>query len=378
MNMSSVQFINTENLKIARENMGLSTIDATKKISKSQKDLIADWENGESLPTWKQVSKLSKIYNIPELVLFSEKQIKKNEQIPDYRIGVDGEDDAQLKKLINLVLSRQSWLEKELKSKSYPKNKVLGSGSNITDPKKLADFIKKTLEIDLKKIKSFYGNDSKTKALSYLIEQTEKKGVFVGKTIAHIKIEVENMRGLFIANEYCPFIVINRKDSQSAQIFSFIHELSHLFRNTNAISNTIDFRNTDMNLNEEEVFCNKVASEFLLPKEDFTKDYYNKEDIERISELYKVSQIFVFYRLKELNKIERYLLRDLENEILREMKSNLIEKNKKKQSGGNYNNNMKDSNGGLFNKFISYLYHQNQIGYVEASNLLKFSVESYE
>jgi hypothetical protein len=37
---------------------------------------------------------------------------------------------------------------------------------------------------------------------------------------------------------------------------------------------------------------------------------------------------------------------------------------------------MKDSNGGLFNRIVSNYHFENQIGYTEASNILKFSVES--
>lgn len=375
--MSYVKSINKENLKIARENIGLTTLSATKKISASKKDIVKEWENGESLPTWSQVSKLAQVYNLSELVFFSNKKLDRTKVIPDYRVGVDGDDDEQVKKLINLVITRQSWLEKKLQSEGYSKNSIQGSGKNIKTPKDLARFIKQSLEIDIEKIKSFSGYGARAKTLAYLIAQAESKGVFVGKTIAHIKIEVESMRGLFISNDYCPFIVLNRRDAQSAQIFSFIHELSHLFRKTDAISN-VDFRNNNSNLDKEETFCNQVASQLLLPSEDFTKNAYYKNDIRDISETYNVSQLFIFYRLKELGKIPKAIQKDLENEIKAETKQGLIEKDKKKATGGDYNNNMKDSNGRLFNRFISNFYLSNQIDYVEASKLLRFSVESYE
>ena len=87
--MSSVKFINKENLKIARENIGISSQVASKKISGSIKDTVTDWENGKSLPTWSQVTKLSKLYNISEFLFFSEELIKKQKSIPDYRVGFD-------------------------------------------------------------------------------------------------------------------------------------------------------------------------------------------------------------------------------------------------------------------------------------------------
>lgn len=377
--MSHVKFINKDNLKTARENIGLSTLSATKKISSTKKDVVKEWEEGESLPTWKQVSKLAHIYNVPELAFFTEKRLEPIKVIPDYRVGIENnEEDEQVKKLINVVVTRQRWLEKKLKEEKFPINNVQGSGKNISHPNELADFILESLEIDLKKIKSFSGGTrGRKKTLSYLISRAEKKGIFVGKTMAHIRIKVSSMRGLFISNDYCPFIILNRKDAVSAQIFSLTHELAHLFRKTDAISNTLDFRNVNKNVNPEEVFCNKVAAELLLPREDFVQNSYEKSDIEKLSELYKVSQIFVFYRLKDLGRIPLSIQDRLEDEIKTETRQNIQRKEQRKKDGGNYNNNMKDSNGRLFNRLVSNFYFRNQIDYVEASNLLKFSVEHH-
>ena len=105
---------------------------------------------------------------------------------------------------------------------------------------------------------------------------------------------MDDLRGLFVSNDYCPFIVLNRRDALSAQIFSFVHELAHFFRKSDAVSNSLDFRSTTQNVNPEEVFCNKVAAELLLPEQEFTKNFYNKIDVDNISELYKVSKIFIF------------------------------------------------------------------------------------
>lgn len=376
--MSQVKFINKRNLQIARNNMGLSTFDASKKISSSKKDIVAEWETGDSLPTWTQVEKLAKIYNISELIFFSNQEIEEYKKIPDYRVGVEKDEDKDVKKLINLVIKRQEWLEKKLKLEGFSKNKIQGSGRGINSPAKLAQFIKESLVIDFQKIKAISGQDSRKKVLKYLINQTESHGVFVGKTIAHHKIEVEDMRGIFISNDYSPYIILNRKDALSAQIFSFIHELSHLFRKSEGISNSLDFRISNAKIDKEETFCNRVAAEFLLPESEFDKEFYNKSDINDLAELYKLSRIFIFYRLKDLGKIRRTEQKSLEDEIKRETAQNILNSKKRKATGGDYNNNMKDSNGNLFNKIVSNSYLENKINYVEASKLLNFSVEKYD
>lgn len=372
--MSFVKFINKENLKIARENIGISSQIASKKISGSIKDIVAEWESGETLPTWSQVIKLSKLYNVSEFLFFSKEIIKKQKDIPDYRVGFDTKNDEKIKKLINLVLTRQKWLEKYVKEDGFVKNNLQGSGKNLALPKQLANFISESLNIDIYKFKEISGRRN---ALNYLIEKAEAKGIFVGKTLSQHRIKINDMRGLYISNDYCPFIILNRKDSLSAQIFSLIHELAHFFRKNDAISNSLDFRGIDRGISSEEIFCNKVAAELLLPENDFTEKFYGKSDIDYFSSLYKVSNLFIFYRLKELGKIKKELEDILEKEIQKETELNILRKAEedKKRKGGSHTNNMRDSNGSLFNRVIYKNYSEKKVGYVEASKLLMFSPE---
>jgi len=377
--MGKVKFINKDNLRIARENAGFDPAAAFERISSSKTNLIDAWESGDALPTWSQATKLANLYDVPELLFFSKDTILQNKAIPDYRVGADKDDagTGRIKKLINLVITRQRWLEKNLKDEGFSKNQLQGSGRSIESPAELANFISKKLGIDLGEIKRISGMGAHKKALNYLFRKAEAQNIFVGKTVSYHKLEVKEMRGLFISNDYCPFIVINRKDAQSAQIFSFIHELAHLFRKSDSISNSLEFRSTNKSGNAEEVFCNKVAVELLLPRKDFTKAFYDKADIDSAAELYKISKISIFYRLRDLKKIRDDIADRLEKAILEETARNIMLANaqKEKSEGGNYTNSMRDSNGSLFNQVVSRSYLENKIDYVEASHLLRFSVE---
>src|SRR3989344_488013 len=376
--MTFVKFINKDNLKIARENMGLDTLSASKQISTAKKDLVSEWEKGDSLPTWSQIKKLSKVYNVSELILFSNQKIEEYKKLPDYRVGAKKESDKDVNKLINLIIKRQGWLEQKLKSEGFPKNSIQGSGKNVGSPLELAKFISQKLNINFQEIKNISGYGAGKKVLKYLINKAEIHQIFVGKTISYHKIEVQDMRGVFISNDYCPYIILNRKDAVSAQIFSFIHELAHLFRKSEGISNSLDFRKSNPKIDKEETFCNRVAAELLLPENEFDKRFYTKTDIDNLSETYKLSKIFIFYRLKDLGKIAKGEQNNLEAQIKKETEENIIKSKNNKDKGGDYNNNMKDSNGNLFNKIVSNSYLENKIGYVEASKLLNFGVEKYE
>ncbi len=374
--MNKVPFLNLNNLRIARENVGLETKEVSRKIVQNGKDVVLDWENGDSLPTWKQAEKLASMYAVNTFLLLSEsEQLSAIKQIPDYRVGVSGTEKSNIKKLIHVVLKRQKWLSNQI-AESQGKNSVLGSGKKYRSPQQLADFIKSTLEIDLEEIKKLNPKQGR-EALKYLIKKTEDKGIFVGKTISYHKITVEEMRGMFIADEYAPYIVLNRKDSISAQIFSLVHELAHAFRKTESISNSLEFRKVD-NLDDEEVFCNQVAIDLLLPTSELTDSQYSKEAIVDLAGLYKISSLATFYKLQDLGKIDVRQQKSIEMELKRESQQHLMEKKMKeeKQSGGDYNNNMKDSNGDLFNRYVASAYHSESIGYTEAARLLKLSPEN--
>lgn len=378
--MDIQSLLNCENLVTARENAGFSTIDATKKISTASKDLVLEWESGESAPTFRQLEKLAKTYQISPLLLLSPTVIPKQKTIPDFRSGDLSEGKDRINKLINLVIKRQGWLGTKLTTLGFGKNKVVGSARNLNTPDLLADFIIKKLDINHSDIISFSGETGKEKTLKYLVGLLEKHQIFVGKTLAEHRLAVKEMRGLFINNDLAPFIVLNRKDSVAAQIFTLMHEVAHLFRATEGIS-SVDFRTLDIryskNVNTEEVFCNATAAAILIPASYLVNDRYDEQDIRSLASHFNVSNLFVFYRLKSLGKIARSRIDTLENLLVSETAEAVRQRElrNKNKEGGNYINSMRDSNGGLFNRVVQSFYLQNQISYTEASNVLRFSAE---
>lgn len=98
------------------------------------------------------------------------------------------------------------------------------------------------------------------------------------KTLSYWTIDVVDMRGGYLKDDYAPIIALNRKDPKTAQVFTLAHELAHLFINSEAVSN-IDFR--DGEYNAEERRCNQVAANFLLPTKIFEQESYESEKKKR-------------------------------------------------------------------------------------------------
>ena len=360
--MSVATPINLHNLKIARENAGYTTLEATKRACGNVKqDRVEQWESGTATPTWTQLKNLAHCYDVNIFLLAGEETITRNREIADYRNEAGAAvHELNTKKFINFLLQRQRYLESIMKSDGVKENEMVGSITERDNPERAAREI-------AQKIDYTYKPDIPDTHLKYLISLLESRGVFVMKTLSYWGIDVTNMRGVYLKNKYAPVIGLNRKDTKTGQLFTLAHEMAHLFINSEGVSN-IDFR--DQSNNPTERFCNAVAANLLLPKDKIEPRTHDIFDIQEIAKTYQVSELFVFYRLRNLNLIDRKGAVKMENGIKERSK-----KNATRQSGGDANNNMKDSNGGLFNHIISSLYFEKRLNAAEASKILRLSID---
>ena len=204
--------------------------------------------------------------------------------------------------------------------------------------------------------------------LKRLISLLEDKGVFVMKTLSYWPVKVAAMRGVYLKDEYAPIIALNKKDAKTAQLFTLAHEVAHLFKNSEAISN-IDFR--DKASNATEAFCERAAAHLLLPENRIEEKQYDFDDIKKLAKEAEISQLFVFYRLKNLGRLGALsdaMQKQFMDDCQKESKAN-------ESGGGNSIDNMRDSNGCLFNNFISSLYFEDKLNAAEASKILKLSID---
>lgn len=71
-------------------------------------------------------------------------------------------------------------------------------------------------------------------------------------------IPVDECRG-FVWDEMAPFMFINNADWKSAQMFTIVHELAHIWTGHSA---GFDFRKLQPADDPIEILCDKVAAEF--------------------------------------------------------------------------------------------------------------------
>jgi Zn-dependent peptidase ImmA (M78 family) len=144
-----------------------------------------------------------------------------------------------------------------------------------------------------------------------LRDAVERLGVFVllagDLGSYHSDISEEVFRGIALADDVAPFIVINDNDAMPARAFTLIHELAHIWTGASGVSGPLRGLPDDV----IERFCNDIAGEFLLPSEAIPDmSQLRGADVEavlgateRLAEVWKVSQAAVTYRFAQKNWI---------------------------------------------------------------------------
>ena len=74
------------------------------------------------------------------------------------------------------------------------------------------------------------------------------------------------MQGFVLVDHIAPLMFINNADSKSAQLFTIIHELAHIWTGHSA---GFDFRRLQPANEPIEIICDKVAAEFTVPETTF-------------------------------------------------------------------------------------------------------------
>jgi Zn-dependent peptidase ImmA (M78 family) len=154
-----------------------------------------------------------------------------------------------------------------------------------------------------------YKFKDKWEALNYYMDRLAEIGVLVFQAN---KIDTSIMRGLSIYYKSFPVIVLNRKDSVNARIFTLFHEFVHLITKTPGICDTFGmFSNSKYSI---EAMCNEVVAMVLVPEEELL-DHIRSQRIDQvtwddkkimvISKDFFVSRDVIIGRLLTLNVIDK-------------------------------------------------------------------------
>ena len=150
-----------------------------------------------------------------------------------------------------------------------------------------------------------------TNALRTLRDHIESAGVLVvfngvvGNN-THRKLDADEFQGFALVDEYAPLIFVNNADYKTAQIFTLAHELSHIFVGESGLSK---FENLSPADHATEEICNKIAAEFLVPIEEFHRQWItasqSSDPYQDLAKRFKVSTVVAARRALDSERITR-------------------------------------------------------------------------
>lgn len=326
--MVTQALINPEVLTWARQRSGLSETLLAKKVGVKLDRFLA-WETGEKRPTFKQAQKLAAATHTPFGYFFLPTPPKETLPIPDLRT-VDGkglrEPSTELRDVVHHVIRQQSWYRELKRSNGEPPLEFIGKYSREDGVEEVVRSIRQAIGVPFPE-KGRWEDYYKT-----LVDGAEGAGILVMRSgivgsNTHRKLQVSEFRGFAISDMYAPAVFINSSDAPSARLFTLIHELAHLWIGSSGIS---DVTNSD---DRDEVFCNAVAGEYLVPEKLFI-NVWDKEkslegNVQELSNRFHVSKVVIARRALDTGIITR----DQYNEFYRKQ---LKEFQDKGGSGGDF------------------------------------------
>jgi Zn-dependent peptidase ImmA (M78 family) len=316
--------INPEILRWARETADMSVEEASQKLKLSSTkegsavEKLSAIEDGSVEPTRSTLLKMSTQYHRPLLVFYMSKPPQKGDRGQDFRTlpkEYSHKTDALLDALIRDVQSRQIIVRAALEDEEEANLIPFVHSMKVTDGiDQITSDVRNWIKFD---INDYRNQPTSQAAFNYLRSHVEEAGVFVllmgDLGSFHTDIGLESFRGLALADEYAPFVVINDLDSKTAWSFTLMHEFVHICLGQTGVSNINPAKRI-------EKFCNEVASEILLPEtelKDFIPflgqnidEFANK--IKLFADYNNISSAMVAYKLFQKEFIEKDLWQKLD------------------------------------------------------------------
>lgn len=232
---------------------------------------IAGWLGREVAPTLKQLQSFATAAGVPFGYLLLSHPPEWALPIADFREGfADARPpSADLLAVIRMSQRRQEWYREHAMTLGAEELPFVGSAADMA-PEDAAARIRAALGFEVSERSGTWRD-----ARKYLLRSFEEIG---GLTVAtsmvgnntHRPLNENEFRGFTLVDPIAPLVFVNTRQSLNGQIFTLAHELAHVWRGTSRIGNE---EPRSEGQSEVERWCNAVASEVLVPRDELRSHY---------------------------------------------------------------------------------------------------------
>lgn len=311
--------INKETINFICVQIGVTKAFLAKKTGLAE-DKVGLWldTSNDVYPTLNQAKTLAKALKVPFAGLYMHKNNLPIKQLPALRnlraMQYASVDESSLNLAIAELIHYHEFLisaESELNITA-----PLMDLPTINDTEIVAEYAE-LIRTDFKlELNDQFKLHSARQFYLYIRQRVENKGIFVH---CFTGVDVEVARGISIFNEDAPIIGVNDNDRYPAKTFSIIHELVHILKKQSTLCNEMF---TSFSSQNEEVFCNAVAGEVLVPTASLRTvlteqkiTSFSLDTIEAIAKKYCVSKEVIIRRLYDTGRMSKDEYDTYANEI---------------------------------------------------------------
>lgn len=332
---------------------------------------IEQWVTGEVQPTLRQLESLARITLTPLGFFFLHEPPEDRLPFPFFRTQSDElliTPSPELLQTVQVMQQRQIWMREYLIEEGRDRLQFVSSARGQDEVVSVAQLIRKTLHLE----KGWAARQPTwTEALRAFREAIEETGILVvvngvlGNN-THRKLDPGEFRGFVLVDDYAPLIFANGADSKAAQMFTLAHEVAHIFLGSSA---AFDLREMQPADDPTEQLCNKIAAEFLIPKDDLHSLWgtviNNSEPFQEIARTYKVSVLVAARRALDIALIDKKMFL----EFYRSYLSDERRKAASRKPGGDFFNTQNVRLGRRFASIVLRAVKEGKLLYSEAYKL---------
>ena len=370
-------------LRWARERAGLSDEALAGKL-RVPPGQVQRWEQTGALKL-SQAEKLAAATHTPFGFLFLKEPPEDRLPIPDLRTVDDApvrHPSPDLLETIQAMQRRQAWMRDFLIDEGAEALAFIGSATMQDQPRAVAAAMRKTLDVQLgwaNSVSTWEG------ALRQLREKIEAARILivingvVGNNTRR-KLDPQEFRGFVLSDNYAPLIFINGADARSAQMFTFAHELAHLWLGADGVSDLDPLKLQPVQQAPVERFCNRVAAEFVVPEQELRERWgearQQAEPYQYLARCFKVSPIVTARRALDAGLIARDAFFDFYNRYAEDERRR--QTGSKAARGGNFWNTQNVRVGKRFGAAVVQAAREGRLLYQDAYRLTDLRGKTFD